>query len=71
VPGGIFLVMCVPFLERIESLLGLVEHLAGRGHRVTVVAPVDERFPRPSFSTPGIIHGPVATSRGGSEAPGV
>lgn len=65
--------MRVPFPERIESLLGLVEHLAGRGHRVTVISPVDERFPHPSSSTPGIIYVyvPVATSRGGGEAAGV
>jgi glycosyltransferase involved in cell wall biosynthesis len=68
--GGMLLVMRVPFLARIESLMRLVEHLAGCGQRVTVVSPVDERFPPPRFMAPGIVHVPVETRRaGGTRVP--
>ncbi len=62
--GGVLLVMRVPFLDRIESLLYLVEYLARRGHKVTIVSPADDRFPAPSFSTALVEHVKVmSTSR--------
>lgn len=62
--GSILVVLRVPFLDRIESLTCLVEHLAAAGHHVTVVCPVEERFSTPVFSAPGVRLVPVETAAG-------